>query len=160
MRVIVCGSRSWANYPVVLQTLRSLPPGSVIVHGAGRGADSLAARAAEALGFQCEPHPADWARFGKSAGPRRNAEMVRMGANTCIAFRSDGPSPGTDGMIRLCRKAGIPVRIYREPMVHPSPCSPGTHRGVRQSDGTLRCRVCGATGPAGWRQAVLVTATA
>lgn len=142
MRVIVCGSREWSDADAVLGALSSLPLDTVIVHGAGRGADSLAEQAARDLGLATEPHPANWARFGRSAGPRRNGDMTAVGADLCLAFRLEGPSPGTDDMIRRCRAAGIPVRLTEG---RRRDCAPGTHRGVRQADGSLRCKTCGAS---------------
>ena len=158
MRVIVCGSRGWADGDVIARALSALPANAVIVHGAGRGADTLAEEAARELGLSTEPHPANWGRFGRSAGPRRNAEMAEAGADLCLAFRLDGPSPGTDDMIRKCRSAGIPVEVHTARRVSDRTCSPGTHRGVRQPDGSLRCRACGASSRMVWRQQLLMPA--
>lgn len=84
-----------------------LHPGLVIVHGAcGRGADAFAAKAALDLGIRQEIYPADWNRYGRAAGPRRNAEMVAAGAGACIAFIRNG-SPGATGCADLAEKAGI-----------------------------------------------------
>jgi hypothetical protein len=58
-----------------------------------------------------EPHPADWNRHGKAAGPIRNSEMVASGAYVCLAF--PGPkSVGTWDCIRKAASAGIPTHIY------------------------------------------------
>lgn len=145
MRVIACGSRRWADSWPIREALATLPAATTVVHGAAPGADSLAGAIARKLGLRVEAHPAEWGRWGRSAGPRRNARMVALGADLCLAFRLRGPSPGTDDMMRRCREAGIPVEVHDGP----APCPPGTHRGVRQRDGSLMCRVCGVSGRPG-----------
>jgi hypothetical protein len=79
------------------------------------GGDLICHQEAIALGFTPEPHPADWKRHGRAAGPIRNAEMVALGADVCLALPI-GLSPGTRGCIDLAEAAGIPVRCY-EPAV-------------------------------------------
>lgn len=111
MRVIVCGSRSWRDRAAVEREIRSLPEATVVVHGAHwEGADAIADEIAHQLGLPVERHPADWQRFGRSAGPRRNEEMAASGAALCIAFRSRGTSRGTDDMIARAVAHGISVR--------------------------------------------------
>ncbi len=110
MRVIVCGSRQWANYQTVYDRLALLPPDTVVVHGAARGADSAAETAADTLGLQVERHPADWNRHGKAAGPIRNTKMAALGADLLIAFW-DGDSRGTANMIARAKQHGIPVEV-------------------------------------------------
>ena len=48
------------------------------MHGSVRGADQLADVIARGLGWTPEAHPADWARYGRAAGYRRNAAMVAL----------------------------------------------------------------------------------
>jgi hypothetical protein len=53
---------------------------------------------------------ADWDRFGKRAGPIRNAEMVAAGAMLCLAFHRFLPgSKGTKDCARRALAAGIPT---------------------------------------------------
>lgn len=48
---------------------------------------------------------------GKGAGFARNAEMVALGADLCVAFYKQGAgNKGTDHCASLAGKAGIPVR--------------------------------------------------
>lgn len=120
-RILVTGSREFADYGTVCQEIGSILkrfiaiggpiPRIVVVHGAARGADALAGRAAAAFGMATEPHPADWDGLGKRAGFVRNAEMVALGASQMLAFYQQGAgNRGTDHCARLAEKAGIPVR--------------------------------------------------
>jgi len=51
VRVLICGSRDWRDAERLAQVLDSLPSGSVVIHGAGRGAEKLAAELAAAHGL-------------------------------------------------------------------------------------------------------------
>ena len=52
-----------------------------------------------------EIYPADWKKFGKSAGFRRNEKMAEI-ADMLIAFWN-GESHGTKHMIDICKEKGI-----------------------------------------------------
>lgn len=107
-RVLICGSRDYTNEAAIESVLFDLPAGTTVVHGAARGVDEIAGRLAENLGFPVEPHPADWEKWGKAAGPIRNREMLETGVDRVIAFW-DGRSPGTKHMIDAAKAAGVPV---------------------------------------------------
>ncbi len=84
-------------------------PFLIIVHGGARGADQFADDAARGWGWIPEAHPADWARYDRSAGYRRNAAMVALGADVCLAFILD-ESRGASHTATLAEAAGIPTR--------------------------------------------------
>ena len=113
-RLLVTGSRTFADRALVTNALAWVwhelgsDPACVLVHGDARGLDTLAAGVWTAHALECEAHPADWARFGRSAGHRRNAEMVALGADLCLAFPL-GVSRGTRGCMALAERAGIRV---------------------------------------------------
>lgn len=114
-RLLITGSRDWEDEEAVrfeIAGMTMLHPGLVIVHGAcPKGADLFAAKAAADIGIRQEPHPANWRPGGKldrSAGFRRNAEMVAAGADACIAFIRNG-SRGATHCAGLAEAAGIPV---------------------------------------------------
>jgi hypothetical protein len=72
------------------------PEGVLLVHGAcPRGADAIAADyASRTPGYRMEAHPADWQRHGRAAGQFRNATMIALGSDGCIAFlRGAAPRP-------------------------------------------------------------------
>lgn len=115
-RLLVTGSRNWEDREAVLIALARVTdewPDDVItlVHGAcPTGADHMADDIWSGfLGRPVERHPANWHRFGKGAGPRRNQEMVDLGADLCLAFILPG-SRGTANCVRCAEAAGIPVR--------------------------------------------------
>jgi hypothetical protein len=118
VRIIVCGSRDWDDYGLFCSALEQCVAevqALVIVHGAARGADTMADRwvsdrASMNYRVSVERHPADWDRHGKGAGPIRNRAMAKAGADRCLAFW-DGESRGTLDMITVATQHGIPVRI-------------------------------------------------
>jgi hypothetical protein len=119
-RLLVTGSRTWHDIPAIEWALAVIldrhPEGVLLVHGACFcGADAIAAAyAARSPGYQVEAHPADWRRYGRAAGYRRNAEMIALGADGCAAFIRGG-SQGSTGTVRLVRAAGIPVWLHTQP---------------------------------------------
>lgn len=114
-RVIITGSRDWhcrqlASRVVTHLMNRHWEGGLIIVHGAAPGVDSAFADACNDLGVIQEPHPADWNKFGKRAGPLRNQAMIEAGADLCLAFHPKlSTSKGTGDMVRRALKAGIPT---------------------------------------------------
>ena len=60
-------------------------------------------------GYELQSHPADWDKYGKSAGYRRNKEMAEV-ADACICFW-DGQSKGTKHMIDIATDMGLKVKI-------------------------------------------------
>src|SRR5262245_34019618 len=113
-RILVCGDRNWADPRPIRALLSQYPRGTVVIHGAQRGADSIAGRLAHALGFEVEAYPADWRRYGKSAGPIRNKQMLTDGMPDEVhAFHSNIDwSRGTKDMVLRAREAHIPVTIH------------------------------------------------
>ena len=80
-----------------------------IVSGTARGADSLGEVYAKEKGYLLTKFPAQWDKFGKSAGYRRNEEMAKN-ADGLVAFW-DGQSRGTKHMIDIAKAQGLAVRI-------------------------------------------------
>jgi hypothetical protein len=109
-RVLVCGSRSWtATAPIRAALAAVWDPAAVLVSGAcPRGADQLCEACWTAWGGRVERHPADWDRYGRAAGFRRNAAMVWAGADVCLAFIRGG-SRGASMTAGLAEQAGIPT---------------------------------------------------
>jgi hypothetical protein len=81
-----------------------------LVHGAAKGADTIAASLADHMGWDVEAFPAEWDRFGRRAGPVRNQLMVDHGADICLVFPLPD-SRGTWDCVRRAKAAGIPLVI-------------------------------------------------
>lgn len=115
MRVLICGSRDWTDRATIRECLEGYGPGTVVLEGEARGADTLAREIAEELGFAVLAFPADWKRFGRAAGPIRNQRMLDEGRpDMVIAFHDDiSRSRGTADMIRRAMKRGIPTKTIR-----------------------------------------------
>lgn len=120
-RILVTGSRTWEDATLIgkqlIQARQDMitEPGEIVmvVHGGARGADLMAERFVRQHPelFEQEVHAADWNRFGKRAGFLRNAYMVNLGADVCLAFIRD-ESPGATMCARLAREAGIPTVTF------------------------------------------------
>jgi hypothetical protein len=112
MRTIIAGSRSIAEYDEIVRAVASAPfTVTAVVSGGARGVDRLGERYAREHALPLTIRPADWNRYGRSAGYRRNEEMARE-ANALVAVW-DGESRGTAHMIELARKHGLVVHVHR-----------------------------------------------
>jgi YspA, cpYpsA-related SLOG family len=123
-RIIVTGSRSWRDYDRLVHELAYVAgwcSGTpVFVHGdASSGADLLTRIACGRLGWEQEPHPADWdtcswpgckpghrrtrrdgTTYCPAAGNWRNQQMAGAGAVASVAFQMVCASPS-------CHRRGI-----------------------------------------------------
>lgn len=108
MRLLVCGGRNYADYARVCEVIKLLAP-TVIIHGAARGADSLAARWAHENSVTAEAYPAEWERDGRAAGPIRNKRMLTLGKPDCVLAFPGGR--GTAHMVKIARAAGVKVEL-------------------------------------------------
>ncbi|WP_218952196.1 SLOG family protein [Amycolatopsis anabasis] len=113
-RILITGSRAWFDRAVIRRALAAVwHPDSVLVSGAcPRGADALCEACWTHWDGRVERHPARWRQFGRRAGFVRNAEMVRAGADVCLAFILDD-SPGASHTADLARRAGITTWVFR-----------------------------------------------
>lgn len=117
-RILVTGSRDWSDRDTIWRALGDavapvpVDRELVIVHGhCPGGADAMADAWARKYGATVERHPANWQLEGKRAGFIRNARMVNLGADLCLAFIRNG-SRGASHTAALAEQAGIPVRRY------------------------------------------------
>lgn len=119
MRVLVCGGRDYDDCDAVcaiLDRLHAERPIRAIIHGNARGADSWGgvwARRHWREGVSHWPVPAEWSKYGKQAGPRRNQKMIGLQPDLVVAFPG---GRGTADMVRRAKAAGIDVyEVARSP---------------------------------------------
>lgn len=114
-KVVIAGSRGFSNYKLLKDECdaflkeKKKEYNIIIVSGGAKGADKLGEKYSVDSGFNLEIYLADWKKFGKSAGFRRNEQMSKI-ADALIAFWN-GESHGTKHMIDICEKKGIEVKV-------------------------------------------------
>ena len=116
MKIIVAGCRDFDNYGVAKQCISHLltkfPTVTKneieFVSGHANGADKLGEKYAKEFGYKLKLFPADWNKYGKTAGIIRNKQMAdyACSGDVLIAFW-DNKSPGTKNMIQVAKKAGL-----------------------------------------------------
>tara|TARA_R100001132_G_C3271943_1_gene94032 strand:+ start:1024 stop:1380 length:357 start_codon:yes stop_codon:yes gene_type:complete len=110
--VIVAGSRDFVDYNLLEYKLDKLlidRSDVCIISGGARGADTLGERYAKEKSLDILIIKADWNRYGKSAGYKRNTVMAAQ-ADGCVVFW-DGISKGSKHMIDIAKEFKIPVRV-------------------------------------------------
>ena len=114
-KVIIAGSRGFSNYKLLREKCNEYlrekrkEYNIIIISGGARGADFFGEKYAQDEGFSLEVFPANWNKFGKSAGFRRNEQMAEV-ADALIAFW-DGKSHGTKHMIEIMENKKLLVRV-------------------------------------------------
>lgn len=136
-RILVTGSRDWPDPLLVWNVLDEIVAGLdpdtrvTLVHGhCPTGGDAAADAWARARDVGLERHRAEWTApckfwcppghrrvnsnrggsYCPDAGFHRNAEMVALGADICVAFWRN-KSRGTASTIELAKNAHIPTRV-------------------------------------------------
>lgn len=110
-KVVIAGSRGFSNYKLLKESCdnalreKKKEYNVIIVSGNAKGADKAGEKYANDENLGLEIYPADWKKFGKSAGFRRNEKMAEI-ADMLIAFWN-GESHGTKHMIDICKEKGI-----------------------------------------------------
>ena len=113
-RMIVAGGRDYSNQNIVNYYIDRVKDvcdsrglNLVIVCGMATGADTLGRNYAISNGLEVLEFPADWNKYGKSAGYVRNKEMGDV-ADSAIVFW-DGRSKGSKLMIDIMHELKKPV---------------------------------------------------
>lgn len=114
MRIVIAGSRNYEDYDEAKQYIDSViqkigKDKIIIMSGGCRGADMLGERYARENGCLLERYPAQWDKYGKAAGIKRNMVMAES-CDYAICFW-DGKSRGTKAMIEYAQKIGKMVAV-------------------------------------------------
>lgn len=108
MRVLITGGRDFSNSSALHKVLDQINI-TEMCEGGAKGADLLAAKYAVVKNIPCKTYLANWSEYGKAAGMIRNKEMLEdFKPDMVVAFPG---GLGTNGMIKLARKAGVLVCI-------------------------------------------------
>jgi hypothetical protein len=139
-KILVTGDRNWNDIPRVVEALSGYRPGTILVHGACRGADIICAAVAETLGFEVRGYPADWKTHRKAAGPIRNQQMLTLEhradepIDLCLAFHNNiEESRGTRDMKARAERAGVPTELITSRSAETS-SSTGSTIGAHDAD--------------------------
>ena len=111
MKYIIAGGRDFSNGGIALKIFdRDFHDVDEIVSGCANGADQIGMSIASIRNIPVKKFPAEWNKYGKSAGFIRNAAMGEY-ADALIAFW-DGKSKGTQHMIRTMIFQNKPYWVY------------------------------------------------
>lgn len=114
MKLIIAGGRNFTNYRKLTKVcdhfIQDQTNIEIVSGNHYKGADKLGEQYAKERGYKITKFPANWKRYGKAAGPKRNKEMTSY-ADVLIAFW-DGKSKGTKHMIDLAKSSQLKVEIY------------------------------------------------
>jgi hypothetical protein len=117
--ILFTGSRNWKNWDTVRNVFDKyikFADDIIVIHGNAKGLDMMAGYEAKELDLTVLPMPAQWDTFGKSAGARRNQEMLNVllalgkcGYEIAVEAFPTESSIGTKHMMKITQKAGVTV---------------------------------------------------
>jgi hypothetical protein len=104
--VIITGGRDYSNKDKIYATLDHFKPTMIIV-GCAQGADYITIGYALEKEIPYKVYIADWNKYGKGAGPKRNREMLESNPHaTVIAFKG---GRGTANCVMTAKSLGLKV---------------------------------------------------
>lgn len=114
MLVVVSGSREWEDKGRIevafSKYITENSDNVTIIHGGCRGLDILAKIVAKERGYKVIEVPADWKKYGPSAGPIRNRVMLDMKPDLVLFFHDDlKNSKGTKDLVNEGRRRKLNV---------------------------------------------------
>ena len=118
--LLVAGCRDFEDagtFARVMEANISSMKDLVIIEGGAMGTDAMAKKFAQYYRVEIVEITADWEKYGRAAGPKRNDAMTKYTAEHGgrALFFWDGKSKGTANCIKIARKKGIPLRVWSIP---------------------------------------------
>lgn len=110
MKILVCGGRDYADKERVARALDAVHKKhriTLLIEGGASGADACGLVWAVTRRVATKTIEADWAKYGRSAGPKRNQRMLDEGKPDAVVAFPGGT--GTADMVRRAKRANIPV---------------------------------------------------
>lgn len=107
--VLVCGGRDYEDNEQVnfiLSFHHAEVPIELLIEGGARGADTHANYWATDRGIHVAQVKANWNKYGRAAGWKRNAAMLLLKPDFVIAFPGGA---GTASMVNLAKARGVTV---------------------------------------------------
>lgn len=91
INLIIAGGREFRDYTALCDQAKKILAGYkrkdiLIISGTARGADQLGERFAKQYGLHLARMPAQWDKFGKSAGYRRNTDMAARATHVMVCW--------------------------------------------------------------------------
>ncbi len=111
--VAIIGGRNFNDYEFlrsVMNQLHEKQPIDLVVSGGACGADTLGIQWAKECGIKTKIFLPNWNKFGKSAGFKRNTDIVDA-AHVVVAFW-DKKSRGTQDTIKKAKALGKLVYVH------------------------------------------------
>jgi hypothetical protein len=117
---IFTGSRRFSSIKSIFKVLAKYSKYDIIIQGdCPSGADLIVKTIGRWFGKTIIPMPAQWDIYGKSAGPKRNKEMLKVllslqncGYSVRVEAFPTEESTGTYDMLRQARKEKVKTKVY------------------------------------------------
>lgn len=115
VKLAIVGSRGFQDYDALSEFIdKTIKENSYeiigVISGGAKGADSLGELWAKTKGYPITIYQAEWDKYGKSAGFRRNYDIIK---NCDIVFAFwDGESKGTKHDLELAKQFRKPIFLY------------------------------------------------
>jgi len=109
MKLIIAGGRDYRLTPKDIERLNALENITEVVSGCAPGADTEGENWAREQSIPVKVFKADWKKYGRGAGPKRNQAMADYA--DAVALFPGGK--GTENMYKQAQKAGLVVYDWR-----------------------------------------------